>query len=177
MKKRSHQPSRPHHTTFLWRGLCEIIPYFCPHIWVILRHTWSSLSSALALVELRIQPARQSHSYNLFNFGGIAPVTDKNLLPTREGLAFEAILPPKRGHCIGFITAKYLNHFSAHCGHSCPVHSVPRLAVLGGAIPVKQGCCGSFSYARQSYPMKTGLRFRKVKILDTPQMALQLEKC
>jgi len=91
--------------------LAHYIRLYCPRHLINFNdfsfHTWSSLSSALALVELLIHPARQSHSYNLFNFGGIAPVTDKNLLPTREGRAFEAILPPKRGHCRGFITAKF----------------------------------------------------------------------
>ena len=148
----SHKHVLADHNLFLWQRLCKIILYFRPHIWVIRTHTWSSLSSGFALVELLIHPARQSHSYNLFNFGGIAPVTDKNLLPTREGRALEAILPPKRGHFRGFITAKFWNHFSADGGPSCPVHSVPRLAVQSGPILVKQLCSGPFpppgSYTR-----------------------------
>ena len=52
--------------------------------------TCSSGSLESVLEELLIQPARQSQSYRVFNFGQLEPVTERNLRPTRAGLCAPA---------------------------------------------------------------------------------------
>ena len=65
--------------------LSEIIFLFVSQL-MCCGHTCRSSSLQSLLVLLRITPARQSQSYKFFSFGGLEPVTDKNLRPTSEGL-------------------------------------------------------------------------------------------
>ena len=69
--------------------------------------TCSSGSLESVLEELLIQPARQSQSYRVFNFGQLEPVTERNLRPTRAGLCAPASaavvmvgLGWAPGHCV-----------------------------------------------------------------------------
>ena len=92
--------------------------------------TCSSGSLESVLEELLIQPARQSQSYRVFNFGQLEPVTERNLRPTRAGLCAPASaavvmvgLGWAPGHCVSLCWWGVAGARSGHCAGLRTQHS------------------------------------------------------